>query len=205
MSAWSNMGGMRSQKRVADRIRRGVHYICAVGPLVIAAPIATLSALPARSQTAVSPSADTLTAATAQLKSASFLEELIVTARRKEESLQTVPLSITALSKDALKEQSIADAFDLGRAVSGLTVLADSGNSSLPIFGIRGRGLNYGAAAGSVETYFADVPLSPPFETPTLPPQYFDLQIRIAAHRRLHFCALERRWATRSAYCIRIC
>jgi iron complex outermembrane receptor protein len=60
--------------------------------------------------------------------------------------------------------------------VPGLTVAAGSGNPGIPRFAIRGRGLNFGAAAGAVETYFAEVPLSAPFQQPTLPPQFFDLQ-----------------------------
>jgi len=75
-----------------------------------------------------------------------------------------------------LTERAITSAFDLNRAVPGLTVEADSGNAGLPAFSIRGKGQNYGAAAGSVETYFADIPLSAPFQIPTLPPQFFDLQ-----------------------------
>lgn len=54
-------------------------------------------------------------------------------------------------------------------------VNASSGNASISDFSIRGRGQFFGAASGSVETYFADVPLSPPFQIPTLPPQFFDL------------------------------
>lgn len=101
--------------------------------------------------------------------------EILVTARRTEERLQDVPVSITAFSQAALNERTITTAYDLSRAVPGLIVNAGSGNASLPDFSIRGRGQFFGAASGSVETYFADVPLSPPFQIPTLPPQFFDL------------------------------
>jgi len=104
------------------------------------------------------------------------LEEIVVTARRRQETLQEVPESVTAFTQQTLTDRSITSAFDLSKAVPGLTVDADSGTPALPAFSIRGRGQNYGAAAGSVETYFADVPLSAPFQIPTLPPQFFDLQ-----------------------------
>ena len=104
------------------------------------------------------------------------LQQIVVTARRRTEALGDVPVAVTAFTQAALTARSITSAFDLSRAVPGLTVNADSGNGGLPAFSIRGKGQNYGAAAGSVETYFAEVPLSAPFQMPTLPPQFFDLQ-----------------------------
>lgn len=101
--------------------------------------------------------------------------DIVVTARRVSENVQNVPVAITAFSQDTLKERAVSNSFDLGKSVPGLVVNADSGNASQPSFSIRGRGQVFGAASGSVETYFADVPLSPPFQMPTLPPQYFDL------------------------------
>jgi hypothetical protein len=50
-----------------------------------------------------------------------------------------------------------------------------SGRSTHPLFAIRGMGQDFGAAAGSVETYFADVPLSGPFQMPSMGPAFFDL------------------------------
>jgi iron complex outermembrane receptor protein len=102
--------------------------------------------------------------------------EVVVTARRHEESLQKVPVAVQAFSQTQLKELSISTAMDLQTAVPGLTVDAGEANPGQAQFAIRGRGLNYGAAAGGVETYFAEVPLSAPFSMPTLPVQFFDLQ-----------------------------
>jgi iron complex outermembrane receptor protein len=104
------------------------------------------------------------------------MDEIVVTARRKEESIENVPVAITAFSQATLKELAISNSYDLATTVPGLAVESDSGNSAIAQFSIRGRGQNYGSAAGSVETYFADVPLSGPFEMPQLPPQFFDLQ-----------------------------
>jgi iron complex outermembrane recepter protein len=101
------------------------------------------------------------------------LDEIVVTARRREERLQDVPTAVEAFDKKALTEKSITSSFDLARNVPGLIV--DTGPGGVQEFSIRGRGLNFGAAAGSVETYFAEVPLSAPYQMPTLPPQYFDL------------------------------
>jgi iron complex outermembrane receptor protein len=103
-------------------------------------------------------------------------QDIIVTARRREESLQSVPIAIAAFSQQTLNQRSVSNALDLNRVVPGLSVQGESGSTTVPNFNIRGRGQTYGAASGSVETYFAEVPLSPPFQRPTLPAQFFDLQ-----------------------------
>ena len=102
--------------------------------------------------------------------------EIVVTARRREETLQKVPKSIAAFSQQTLTEKSITEPFALDKAVPGFSVTANSGNGGRANFAIRGRGQNYGAAAGSVETYFDDVPLSGPYQMPAFAPQFFDLQ-----------------------------
>lgn len=101
--------------------------------------------------------------------------DIIVTARRTSETAQSVPMSIIALSQTALRQQNISSAQELGKAVPGLTVESITGNPNIAAFAIRGRGLNFGAAAGAVETYFADAPLSMPYQAFALPPQFFDL------------------------------
>jgi iron complex outermembrane receptor protein len=106
----------------------------------------------------------------------STLTEVVVTAQRRSESLQKVPVAITAFTQQQLTEKSITNVYDLNNAVPGLTVQADSGSGNRANFAIRGRGQNYGAAAGSVETYFADVPLSPPYEMPGPSVPFYDLQ-----------------------------
>jgi iron complex outermembrane recepter protein len=118
--------------------------------------------------------ADPAAAATTEASS-SALGEIVVTARRREENLQEVPVSVAVLTETYLTEHAITGVFDLNKAVPGLTVQANNGSTALPAFSIRGRGQSYGAATGSVETYFAEVPLSPPFQEVQLPPQFFDL------------------------------
>jgi len=115
-------------------------------------------------------------ASASEASSAASLEEVVVTARRKSENIQEVPVAITALSQQTLTERSIHNSMDLGDAVPGLNVSSDSGRSSRPLFAIRGMGQDFGAAAGSVETYFADVPLSGPFQMPSMGPSFYDLQ-----------------------------
>jgi iron complex outermembrane receptor protein len=82
------------------------------------------------------------------------LEEIVVTARRKEERVQTVPIAITAFSQADLEKQHIENVQDLARTVPSLAVSNSQSDANAPYSGqTRLRGL-----AGSV-VYFADVPL----------------------------------------------
>ncbi len=51
---------------------------------------------------------------------AGALEEIIVTAQRREETVQNVPISITALGERALEEQAVSNFFDYAGQVPGL-------------------------------------------------------------------------------------
>lgn len=53
----------------------------------------------------------------------SLLSEIVVTARRREESLQDVPIAISALSSDELESRSIDSLGDLNSVVPNLSVL----------------------------------------------------------------------------------
>jgi iron complex outermembrane receptor protein len=85
------------------------------------------------------------------------LEELVVTATRREERLQTVPVAVTAFTAKALEEKSIQSASDLAHFVPSL--LSSQQSRDEQIFYLRGQGPN-GGQGGSpgVVTYFADVP-----------------------------------------------
>lgn len=139
--------------------------LCRAGMVGIAAiAFGALMAERVGAQTTSAPSADQ-----------DSLESIVVVARRQSENQQSVPVSIQVFDQAALTEHAIYNAYSLENFVSGLSVNSNGGSPSQPSFSIRGRGESYGAAAGSVETYFADIPLSGPFEMPTLPPQFFDM------------------------------
>lgn len=88
------------------------------------------------------------------------LEEVIVTARRRDESLSQVPLTITAMSAEQLTERQVATDADLQAAVPGLTIRQTQGNNSLT-YSIRGQTADtFSGSPSAVITYFNEVPLT---------------------------------------------
>ncbi len=73
-------------------------------------------------------------------EAASDIQKVVVTARRREESLQDVPVSVTAFSADQLSKQGVPDVTALALALPNTTLKASRAtNSTLTAF-IRGVG-----------------------------------------------------------------
>jgi iron complex outermembrane recepter protein len=85
--------------------------------------------------------------------------EILVTARRREEKLIDVPVSITALSSDALERKQIVDAVDLGQNVPSLSVTTAGALRSYVVYSIRGQRTNETQILTDppVGLYFAEV------------------------------------------------
>ena len=66
------------------------------------------------------------------------LEEVIVTAQRREEKLQEVPLAISAISSDELQSRGIQSNLDLSAAAPNLFTRANPGAAGIATIGIRG-------------------------------------------------------------------
>lgn len=91
---------------------------------------------------------------------AGSMEDIIVTARRREESLQSVPVSVSVATPAILSQQQIVQAQDLQRLAPGLTTVVPTvSQQQSGSFTIRGQGQSFGGALPSVITYFAEVPL----------------------------------------------
>ncbi|MET0660206.1 MAG: TonB-dependent receptor, partial [Steroidobacteraceae bacterium] len=74
-----------------------------------------------------------------QEHASSLLEEVTVTARRTEENIQRVPISVTAITADDIQRKSVTQAYDLQRITPSMTMTASSrGSDSL---GVQIRGL----------------------------------------------------------------
>jgi iron complex outermembrane receptor protein len=66
------------------------------------------------------------------------LEEIIVTAQRREENLQTTPVAVTAFSADALDSLQIENTQDIAKAVPNLTLIPVTASRSTLQVGLRG-------------------------------------------------------------------
>lgn len=97
-------------------------------PRLVAAFVGVLAALPTPAQDAAAlPESDTV-------------EQITVTARRREESLQDVPIAVSAFSAEQLDEAGAVDLTILQQTVPNLTLQVARGSSSTLIAFIRGVG-----------------------------------------------------------------
>ncbi len=91
------------------------------------------------------------------------LTEIVVTAQRRAQSVQDVPIAITAIDGDTLSQLGIEQPVDLARITPGLST-ANATSGGTPIFAVRGIGLddfNPNNNSG-VATYVDDVGISSP-------------------------------------------
>ena len=92
------------------------------------------------------------------------LEEIIVTAQKREQSLQDVPIAVSAVTGESLSANRVTNVVDLSAIAPGVTVRPSLGGSSIPSFTVRGA-VSYGVVPGSdkqVSIYLDGVYLSTP-------------------------------------------
>lgn len=88
--------------------------------------------------------------------------DIVVTAQRRKERSQDVPISITAFSADRLEQQNISKPQDLQATVPSLVVGANGqGSRESQSFTLRGQGATFQASPGVV-VYLNEVPLPSP-------------------------------------------
>src|ERR1700731_3321836 len=75
------------------------------------------------------------------------------TATRREEGISKVPISITALSQDALDQRGIRDLTELVRFTPGVSI-DTTGTNQISI-----RGISSSAGAGTTGIYIDDTPI----------------------------------------------
>ena len=87
------------------------------------------------------------------------LEDVIVTARRREENLQEVPIAVTAFTSDGLVAKGITDRTSLADNTPSLFTINGGYPREFAFFALRGQGPAFGSTPGVVN-YFAEVPNS---------------------------------------------
>ena len=81
------------------------------------------------------------------------LQEITVTATRHEESLSRVPLSVTALTQEAMDIRGVKDFQDVARFTPGVNI-DNAGTNNISIRGIASSG-----GAGTTGIYIDDTPI----------------------------------------------
>jgi iron complex outermembrane receptor protein len=98
----------------------------------------------------------------------SLFEEIVVTATRRESTVQDIPYNISAMSGDAMELQNMVDQYDVLRAMHGVTVVDRGYRNAGTVNSIVIRGLNVDNgqvgdimlnAVPTVATYFDNTPI----------------------------------------------
>jgi iron complex outermembrane receptor protein len=103
------------------------------------------------------------------------LEEVVVTAQKRSETILTVPIAITALGAEALEQRGIKDLNDIARATPSLNITSNNG---LGYSNVSIRGIASATGAATTGVYIDDTPIQQRNDSlgPPLAPQVFDLE-----------------------------
>lgn len=95
---------------------------------------------------------------------ATGVQEVVVTAQRRSQNLQEVPVSVQAISSEQLVAAGVKSTQDLGQITPNVTIISPIGAGNQPLITIRGIGLNDFDTnnAGPNGIYVDDVYLSAP-------------------------------------------
>ncbi len=120
---------------------------------------AMAAALPAAAQDvprAAAPNATRPTTPVAGDGNAGQVEDIVVTAQKRSEKLQDVPIAVTALTGQTLQNRRVLDLVDLSNQVPALQIKTDDNGANPRIF-IRGVGVNdFNPATASAVGIYAD-------------------------------------------------
>jgi len=124
-------------------------------PARVVALLAVCAAAYAQAPTAPSAQSESgaAGAAPANAGAESGIQEVVVTATRREQSASKVPISITALTQDSMDVRGIKDILDVARFTPGVYI-DNSGTNNISIRGIASSG-----GAGTTGIYLDDTPI----------------------------------------------
>ena len=108
-------------------------------PITLAAAVAALTLLPAQAGAA---------------ERTGMLEEIVVTARKKEESLQDLPLSVTAMTGNQLRETMVSNMEDAQHGMANVNFAVRLGSAVPTIRGVGFSILNNGTSVFYILFYF---------------------------------------------------
>jgi outer membrane receptor protein involved in Fe transport len=88
------------------------------------------------------------------------LQEVVVTAEKRAENVQQVPLSLSTLSGQELETQHVVDMTDLTRAIPNLSFSGTGNGAGAGLNNLEIRGISSQAGAATVGIYLDDVSLT---------------------------------------------
>lgn len=87
------------------------------------------------------------------------LEEIVVTAQRRQERLQDVPISVTAYNQATMDAQGTRSIDDISRLTPGVTFMRSANNNNSESSSIAIRGITSNAGASTTGVYIDDTPI----------------------------------------------
>jgi len=88
------------------------------------------------------------------------VEEIVVTAQRREQSLSKVPVAVSAFNAEVLQDRNVTSEQDLASLVPGLIVKSGQNSNQLS-FTLRGQTLDpFSGSSPAVLTYINDAPMT---------------------------------------------
>jgi outer membrane receptor protein involved in Fe transport len=141
--------------------------------LLAASAIVLVAALPAHAQTATAPSGTGQETTTSTAPDQGYGTDIVVTAQRQAQTLQEVPIAVSAFTAEALEKQQIDNASDLQLTLPNVTF--SKGNFTGSSFTIRGIGdLCVGISCDAATAIHLNG--SPLLATRIFETEYFDLE-----------------------------
>lgn len=127
------------------RMKGNCARCCVRGIVLSGTALAALASSASLAQISDQPAQETA-ASGAKNTDASGIADIVVTAERRATNLQDTPISIVAVTQEAIAAKGIEDLQDLSAFTPNLTISASRGNgNNQPNFGIRGIGGGNGA------------------------------------------------------------
>jgi iron complex outermembrane recepter protein len=145
--------GQMSPREALTRLLKGTRLVAAEqgpGVVVVRNEAAPLETKPVAARTALIAPAPAPNDA---------LEEIVVTAQRRVESLQNVPISITAFSRATMDAQGTRTIDDLSRLTPGISFVRSANNNNSESSDISIRGISSNAGAATTGIYIDDTPI----------------------------------------------
>jgi iron complex outermembrane recepter protein len=133
--------------------------------LMLTSSIIAMSVMMAPSIATAQTATEAVSPNTASAPADTEIGEIVVTAQRRSESINRVPLSIQAFSGERLANAGVTDASSLPMLTSGLNFARSSANT--PIYTMRGVGFNTPnlSSTSPVGAYYNEVALPYPYMT----------------------------------------